>query len=144
MELPFADAAYTGEEVARLDGVTTAVMAGNEVLAHAVVDAIIGLGGAARRITRIDEAGNADVLLTAGALLGDSSLTQAAQEAGRMGIERYRMHNIGWTSGVSDPNGGTGRFENPSLMIGLAGTGYFYLRLAQAATVPSVLLLSGQ
>ncbi len=63
VELPFAAALYTGETVQRLEGVTTAVMASNDVLAHAVVDAIIGLGGAARRIHAIDEAGGADVLL---------------------------------------------------------------------------------
>ncbi len=89
-------------------------------------------------------AGNADVLLAAGELLGDGMLVQAAQEAGRMGIERYSMHNIHWPSGVSDPNGGAGIYENPSLMTGLAGTGYFYLRLAQPGRVPTMLLLTGE
>lgn len=69
-------------------------------------------------------------------------MTAASREAGRISTERYRADRICWISGLAAPNGGVGRFENLRLMIGLAGTGCFYLRMAQAATVPSVLLLS--
>jgi hypothetical protein len=40
-----------------------------------------------------------------------------------------------WPCGV--PGGG----ESPSLMLGLAGIGHFYLRLYDPASVPSVLLV---
>lgn len=88
-------------------------------------------------------AGNADVLLVGGYLLNDQGLTQAAHEAGQMGIERYQKLNFDWPAGVSDPAGGSAVYQNPSLLLGLAGTGYFYLRLAFPRQVPSVLLLSG-
>jgi type 2 lantibiotic biosynthesis protein LanM len=45
------------------------------------------------------------------------------------------MHTQGWRSGVPTS------VETPSLMIGLAGTGYALLRQADAARLPSLLLL---
>jgi lantibiotic biosynthesis protein len=85
-------------------------------------------------------AGNADVLLSAGMLLQDQTLVHAAREAGRVGIENYAAKNLDWPTGVSDPNGLPGTQPNPSLLLGLAGTGYFYLRLANPQQVPSVLM----
>lgn len=86
-------------------------------------------------------AGNADVLLVGAEILQDSSLVQAAEQAGLMGIERYQKTKFDWPSGVSDPAGGTAIYQNPSLLLGLAGIGYFYLRLAAGPSVPSLLLL---
>jgi lantibiotic biosynthesis protein len=85
-------------------------------------------------------AGNADVLLTAGLLLQDQTLVYAAREAGRLGMENYFNKTIDWPTGVSDPTGTPGTQPNPSLLLGLAGTGYFYLRLAYPTKVPSVLM----
>ena len=48
------------------------------------------------------------------------------------GIERYAKRGHPWPCGM---NG-----ETPNLMLGLAGIGYFYLRLAIPA-IPSILLL---
>ena len=103
VELPFAAAAYTGDMPARLDGVTTAVMARNDVLAHAVVDAIIGLGGAGRRIHRIEDAGGADVLLldhdvargdaSAFLALGKPLVLMAPQEE-RHAVGNYRAAGV--------------------------------------------------
>ena len=39
------------------------------------------------------------------------------------------------------PYGVTSGGETPNLMLGTAGIGYFYLRLYDAAAIPSVLLL---
>jgi lantibiotic modifying enzyme len=47
-------------------------------------------------------------------------------------VERYARTRAAWPCGTH-----TG--ETPNLMLGLAGIGYFYLRLAQPQ-VPSVLL----
>ena len=46
------------------------------------------------------------------------------------------MDQHGWVSGLP------GGIENPALLVGLAGTGYQLLRLADPATTPSVLLLA--
>lgn len=85
-------------------------------------------------------AGNADVLLTAGLLLQDNTLIFAAREAGRLGLEKYAATGLDWPTGVSDPNGTPGTNPNPSLLLGLAGTGYFYLRLYNPFQVPTVLM----
>lgn len=85
-------------------------------------------------------AGNADVLLSAGLLLQDNTLVYAAREAGRIGLENYAAKNLVWPTGVSDPTGAPGLHQNPSLLLGLAGTGYFYLRLVNPQMVPSVLM----
>jgi lantibiotic modifying enzyme len=68
-------------------------------------------------------AGNADVLLESGA----SAYRNAAASAGLYGIENYVNASLPWPSGVLN------RQKNPGLMLGLAGTGYFYLRLWDSA-----------
>ncbi|GAB4060503.1 lanthionine synthetase LanC family protein [Catellatospora paridis] len=68
--------------------------------------------------------GNADVLLSGCRVLGSARMDDlhlARQAAGA--ISRFR---------------GMGDIESPSLMLGLAGVGYFYLRLCDAE-IPSVL-----
>jgi lantibiotic modifying enzyme len=79
--------------------------------------------------------GNAAVLLhtqvqTGGELASIDSLAWAAGEAG---AERYGSSGAVWPCG-----GGNG--QTPSLMLGLAGIGHFYLRLHDPSA-PSVLLL---
>ena len=59
----------------------------------------------------------------------------AAQQLGRKGMEIYEKNRLPWPCGV--PGGG----DTPNLLLGLAGIGYFYLRLHDPATVPSVLLI---
>ena len=77
-------------------------------------------------------AGNADVLLAGATALGEPSLRQAAEQAALRGIDTYENADLPWPPGV---NGGV---ENPSLMLGSAGVGWFLLRLA-TDNVPSVL-----
>jgi type 2 lantibiotic biosynthesis protein LanM len=80
-------------------------------------------------------AGNAELLIYAAEVLGDETARAAAETVGRQGIEAFCRHDLPWPCGV--PGGG----ETPSLMLGLAGIGYFYLRLYDPAGVPSVLLV---
>lgn len=67
--------------------------------------------------------GNAELLVYAGEVLGDTSHLDLVKRVGQSGCERYRKMNLPWPCGV--PGAG----ETPNLMLGLAGIGYFYLRL---------------
>jgi len=81
-------------------------------------------------------AGNAELFLEAGDILGDPGYTAIAEAIGRQGIERYHEPRRPWPSGI------TGGGQTPSLMLGLAGIGYFYLRLHDRASVPSLLTIA--
>ena len=67
-------------------------------------------------------------------LLGDPELRQLVERAAREGIETYEAQGRPW------PCGTRGGVPDPSLLVGEAGIGAFYLRLADPET-PSVLLL---
>ncbi|HEU4348493.1 MAG TPA: lanthionine synthetase LanC family protein [Actinoplanes sp.] len=77
-------------------------------------------------------AGNADVLLHGPEV---SDALDTAQQVGQLGVNSYGRRGRLWPSGVAGE-------RTPSLMLGLAGIGYFYLRLHDRST-PSVLILSG-
>jgi hypothetical protein len=79
-------------------------------------------------------AGNAEVLLIGREVLGNEwdGIAALAREVAHGGIERYAKRGNPWLCGVSG--------DTPNLMLGLAGIGYFYLRLAIPA-IPSILLL---
>lgn len=64
-------------------------------------------------------AGNADVLLEN----NGSEYLPLAEAVGKAGISKYQENNISWPTGLN-----TGQYT-PGLMMGIAGTGYFYLRL---------------
>jgi lantibiotic modifying enzyme len=80
--------------------------------------------------------GNAEPLLMAADMLGQSAWRMAAEEIGMAGLAAYDGPRLPWPCGV------LGGGETPGLMLGLGGVGYFYLRLYDPA-VPSVLLPSG-
>ncbi len=80
--------------------------------------------------------GNADLLIAAATALGRPELRAAAEEAARGVIAQIVPNDLPWPCGV---NGGG---ETPNLMLGLAGIGYFFLRLYDSAEVPSLLLMS--
>lgn len=85
-------------------------------------------------------AGNADILLHAYQLLEDPTYIQVAQNVGDFGIAQYDKTGTIFPSGVNDPSGFTiGQQENVGLMLGLSGTGLFYLRLADIM-IPSALV----
>lgn len=86
-------------------------------------------------------AGNADILLYASQILDNQEYIQVAQNAGNLGINLYDATETVFPSGVNDPSGLTiGQQENPGLMLGLSGTGMFYLRLADMTSIPSALV----
>ncbi|HSG40295.1 MAG TPA: lanthionine synthetase LanC family protein, partial [Thermoanaerobaculia bacterium] len=78
--------------------------------------------------------GNCELPLLAAELLGDPELRQVAERAAREGIATYEARGRPW------PCGTRGGVPDPSLLVGEAGIGAFYLRLADPET-PSVLLL---
>lgn len=86
-------------------------------------------------------AGNADILLYASDILDDTSYRNVAEKAGSIGVQLYDATNTVYPSGVNDPSGQTsGQQENPGLMLGLSGTGLFYLRLDNSKDIPSALV----
>lgn len=80
------------------------------------------------------EMGNADLLLYASQVLGDDTWLAGAQAAAREGAERFEHRRVPWPCGLAGVN------ETPGLMLGLAGIGHFYLRLADPSRTPTVLL----
>jgi len=80
-------------------------------------------------------AGNADVLLEGYKVLGQEweSADLPAFEVAKFGIETYAKPGLQWPCGT---HGGT----TPGMLPGLAGIGYFYLRL-YSPTTPSILML---
>ena len=79
-------------------------------------------------------AGAAELLLYANRVFKDESHKAVAEQVGLYGIERYRTDNLPWPCGA--PHG----LESPNLMLGLAGIGYFYLRLHDSLQTPSILM----
>ncbi|MBY0574366.1 MAG: hypothetical protein K2P84_11860 [Undibacterium sp.] len=78
--------------------------------------------------------GNAELMIMAGQALKRPELTAIAEKVADEGIEYYVQQGLPWPCGV------TGAGETPSLMLGTAGIGHFYLRLFQPETVPSILI----
>ena len=79
--------------------------------------------------------GNAELLIYAGEILGDNAAQACAEALGQQGIESFSREKLPWPCGVR------GGGETPNLMLGLAGIGYFYLRLFDPIAVPSILIL---
>jgi lantibiotic modifying enzyme len=77
-------------------------------------------------------AGNAEILVEGASLLGEEAQALARGVADA-GIERYLETAKPWPLGVHDG-------QTDSLLLGRAGTAYFYLRLHDP-TRPSLLLL---
>jgi lantibiotic modifying enzyme len=80
-------------------------------------------------------AGLLEIALEGGRILNEPTIRDRVIGAATVLIERH--HSLGdWPSGFL--SGG----PNPSLMLGLAGIGYFFLRLQEPECIPSVLLLN--
>jgi len=80
------------------------------------------------------DAGNADLLILAGDLLNRPELRQQAEATGARGLEQFEDLGSPWPCGVR------GAGETPSLLLGLAGIGHFFLRLYDSQAVRTVLL----
>jgi len=79
--------------------------------------------------------GNAELLMMGAEILQRPELTVLAEGIGRRGIEQFERNNLPWPCGVAEAG------ETPNLMLGLAGVGYFYLRLYAPKEVPCILLI---
>lgn len=75
-------------------------------------------------------AGNAEILLDC----GGTEYHQLAETVGTAGIYKYKENRLPWPTGVN-----TGQYT-PGLMMGIAGTGYFYLRLFDPEKHKSLLI----
>lgn len=80
-------------------------------------------------------AGNADLFLLASTTLNEPRHRAVAENVARLGIDAVATPRNPWPCGV---NGGG---ETPGLLLGLAGIGWFYLRMHDPS-VPSVLLIA--
>jgi lantibiotic biosynthesis protein len=81
-------------------------------------------------------AGDAELFLLAASLLGDGEAAQLAATVALHGLSTYAQSGARWPCGVA------GAGESPSLMLGIAGTGYFFLRMAAPQRTRSVLLIT--
>jgi len=79
-------------------------------------------------------AGLLEAMLSAGRQLGDSACLDRAAAIARVLINRH-ARSCDYPSGLISSS------VNPSLMLGLAGTGHAFLRLHAAGQVPSILLI---
>lgn len=79
--------------------------------------------------------GNCELLLRAAQVLADDRSRSLAERVGWYGIEAFGKRRAPWPCGVA------GAGEAPNLMLGIAGIGYFYLRLYDPTRNPSVLML---
>ena len=78
--------------------------------------------------------GNAESLLYGAKVFDRPDWRRAAEDTALRGVEEVHAMRLPWPCGTQD------NVEIPSLFVGLAGIGYFYLRLFDDAT-PSVLIL---
>ena len=79
-------------------------------------------------------AGNAETSIVASRILDRPDLFELACEVGERGLELYGGHKRAWPCGFKSEG------YTPNLMLGWAGTGYFYLRLFDPERTPSILL----
>lgn len=93
-------------------------------------------GGAANYSLCHGAAGDAELFMLAAELLGDAEAGRIVLAVAWQGLESFAEPKAPWPSGV--PGAG----EAPGLMLGQAGTGYFYLRVADPAATPSILLVT--
>ena len=79
-------------------------------------------------------AGNAELPLIASTIARVPAYRSIVDDVGNAGIAMYERTMAAWPSGV------TGGGDTPGLMLGSAGTGYFYLRLADPEGVPPIVI----
>ena len=77
--------------------------------------------------------GNCELPLYGAEVLGNPELRQVAERCGQFGQTAYDGTDVPWPCGTIE------QAQDPSLLLGEAGIGYFYLRLA-SPQVPSILL----
>ncbi len=79
--------------------------------------------------------GNAELLLRVAAVLEDETRIELVYEIATDAVEKYGIGKKPWPCGLMNAG------ETPDLLLGLAGIGYFYMRLHDPQKTPSVLLV---
>lgn len=88
-------------------------------------------------------AGNADILMQGSRVLDEPVYAQVAQQVAKLGRMLYDHTDSDWPSGVVPPMGVPhGKYPTPGLMLGLAGTGLFYLRLSENRRPENLLMIT--
>jgi lantibiotic modifying enzyme len=80
------------------------------------------------------DGGNADLMMLGADLLKRPELHRVAEAAGNRMLDRFEEAGMPWPCGILNAG------ETPNLLLGLAGIGYFFLRLYDAQETPTVLL----
>lgn len=80
-------------------------------------------------------AGLCELLICGTDIFGDTQLTSLLSSVGDHGNSKFRDSSLPWPCGIT-----TG--VTPGLMLGLAGIGYFYLRLSDPGRIPPILICS--
>jgi len=80
--------------------------------------------------------GNAELLLYADQVSKDTTFTQSVEAMAYDAIDKYINHKMAW------PNGTQSEYNTPDFMIGMAGIGYGFLRLAEPNRFNSALILN--
>jgi lantibiotic modifying enzyme len=80
--------------------------------------------------------GNAELFLIASQVLQDENYFDQAVRVGKYGAAHFHDSLTPWPCGVM------GAGESPGLFLGIAGIGYFYLRLYDLAQIPSIMLVT--
>jgi lantibiotic modifying enzyme len=80
------------------------------------------------------DGGNADLLVLGADVLDRPELRRHAEAAGARALDRFEDAKMPWPCGV------VGAGETPNLLLGLAGIGYFFLRLYDSRKIPTALL----
>ena len=78
--------------------------------------------------------GNADFLIYASQVLGEETWLAPADQVAQEAMDLFERRRLPWPCGLPNAN------ETPDLMLGLAGIGYFYLRLSDPSRISTVLL----
>jgi type 2 lantibiotic biosynthesis protein LanM len=84
------------------------------------------------------DGGDADMLLLAADLLDRPELRQQVEAMALSALDRFEASGLPWPCGVLNAG------ETPNLFLGLAGIGYFFLRLYDSKEVPTVLLTNSR
>lgn len=79
--------------------------------------------------------GNADLLLCASEVTGDEKYVRQVEEMAVEAIEQFERRKAPF------PNGTQSEYNSPGMMLGMAGIGYGFLRLADRKKYESVLLM---
>lgn len=79
-------------------------------------------------------AGSGEFMLSVARSFGKADAAAVAQAIGEHGLERFSHPRMPWPCGVH------GGGQTPSLMLGTAGIGLFYLRLQTSGAIPSAAL----